>query len=143
MCGIVCALNIKQKSNNLRSDILEKHKIEWGYLLATISNQGFLMEPVFFWEDSRYLFHERYLGEDYIRKLKKFDENIPAREAVNLLREELSVIFMKFGAVHFQIGKSYKYKEGKDKKTWLLLKGLKKILDPKGLINPGSLGLGD
>ena len=26
MCGIVCALNIKQKSNNLRSDVLEMSK---------------------------------------------------------------------------------------------------------------------
>ena len=26
MCGIVCALNIKQKSNRLRSDVLEMSK---------------------------------------------------------------------------------------------------------------------
>ncbi len=122
-------------------DLLEEHKIEWGYLLATISNQGFLVEPVFFWEDSRFLFHERYLGPDYIRKLKTFDENIPARQTVDDLRRQLSVIFMEFGAVHFQIGKSYKFKEGRDKMTWDLLKSLKKTLDPKNLVNPGSLGL--
>ncbi|MBL42659.1 MAG: FAD-binding protein [Rhodospirillaceae bacterium] len=124
-----------------KSDLLEKHKIEWGYLLATISNQGFLMEPVFFWEDSRYLFHERYLGDDYISKLNNFEENIPARKAVENLREDLSNLFMEFGAVHFQIGRSYKYKEGKEQASWDLLKSLKKILDPKGLVNPGSLGL--
>ncbi len=123
------------------SEILEKYQIEWGYLLATISNQGFLMEPVFFWRDSRYLFHERYLADDYLKKLNKFDENISAREAVSDIREKLSFKFMEFGAVHFQIGKSYKYKEGKDKASWEFLKSLKKILDPKGLVNPGSLGL--
>ncbi len=126
---------------NEKLDLLEKHNIEWGYLLVTISNQGFLMEPVFFWEDSRYLFHEKYLGEDYISNLKTFEENIPAREVVTELRDELSYIFMEFGAVHFQIGRSYKYKEGKDGPSWELLRGLKKILDPKGLVNPGSLGL--
>ncbi|PPR78979.1 MAG: putative FAD-linked oxidoreductase [Alphaproteobacteria bacterium MarineAlpha2_Bin1] len=124
-----------------KSNLLEKYRIEWGYLLATISNHGFLIEPVFFWEDSRYLFHERYLGQDYISKLKNFDENIPARKAVIELREELSYLFMEFGAVHFQIGRSYKFKEGKDKATWDLLKNFKKILDPKSLVNPGSLGL--
>ncbi|MDC0074061.1 FAD-binding oxidoreductase [Alphaproteobacteria bacterium] len=121
-------------------DIMEKNEIEWGYLMATVSHQTFLMEPVFFWKDSRHSYHDKYLGKEYIKTLKNFPENLEARKVVTDLREGLSLLFMKLGSVHFQIGKAYKYKEARDKETWELLKALKKYVDPNGRMNPGSLG---
>ena len=35
-------------------EIMNKNEIDWGYLMATVSYQTFLMEPVFFWKDSRH-----------------------------------------------------------------------------------------
>lgn len=123
-----------------KKEILEKYEIDWAYLLATVSYQTFLMEPVFFWKDARHSYHDRFLGRDYVKKLKDFPENIGARNTVSELREELAFLFMKMGAVHFQIGKAYKYKDGRNPETWEMLYSLKRYVDPKGLMNPGSLG---
>ena len=56
------------------------------------------------------------------------------------LRDGLAELFMQMGAAHFQIGKAYKYREGRNSETWSLLRAIKKHVDPKGLMNPGSLG---
>jgi FAD/FMN-containing dehydrogenase len=40
-----------------------------------------------------------------------------------------------------QIGKSYPYMKGRDPRNAEMLKSLKSLLDPKRLMNPGSLGL--
>jgi FAD/FMN-containing dehydrogenase len=50
-------------------------------------------------------------------------------------------MFMRNGCAHLQIGKTYPYRDGRAPETWALLEGLKKQLDPRGLVNPGSLGL--
>ena len=120
---------------------LEKHGIEWGYLLSTVAQQTFLMEPVFFWEDSRHLYHDRYLEDDYLAKLKKFPTDEAARQTVVELRKGLAALFKDMGAVHFQIGKSYLYKEGRNPDTYALLEAIKNYVDPQRLMNPGSLGL--
>jgi FAD/FMN-containing dehydrogenase len=60
---------------------------------------------------------------------------------VALLRGELIVVLSELGAVHTQIGKSYRYREGLKPGAWDLIQSLKKVLDPTGRINPGSLGL--
>jgi FAD/FMN-containing dehydrogenase len=124
------------------TEVVERHKIEWGYLLATVSYQTFLMEPVFFWEDERHLYHNRQLDPAYLGKLKAFPKNEAARRAVDELRRGLAKLFMEMGCTHFQIGKSYLYREGRDPETYKLLEAIKRHLDPAGLLNPGSLGLG-
>lgn len=124
------------------NDVLERHRIEWGYLLATVSYQTFLMEPVFFWEDERQLYHNRQLDPAYLAKLKTFPKNAAATRAVDDLRNGLAKLFMELGCVHFQIGKSYLYREGRDPETYRLLEAIKRHVDPLGLMNPGSLGLG-
>jgi FAD/FMN-containing dehydrogenase len=45
------------------------------------------------------------------------------------------------GGVHFQIGKVYPYARDHDPAHWALLKAMKAQLDPKGILNPGNLGL--
>ena len=123
------------------NDLLEKNRIEWGYLLSTCGAQVFLMEPVFFWLDARHYYHERYLGADYISKLKTYPADTKARETVHTLRRGLAKLFMEMGATHFQIGKSYLYREGREPETYKLLEALKDYVDPQRLMNPGSLGL--
>ncbi len=123
------------------NDLVEKHGIEWGYLLCTVAQQTFLMEPVFFWEDARHLYHERYLEDDYVAKLKVFPKDEAARAAVTELRKGLAALFKDMGAAHFQIGKSYLYKQGRNPDTYALLEAIKDFVDPQRLMNPGSLGL--
>jgi D-lactate dehydrogenase (cytochrome) len=46
------------------------------------------------------------------------------------------------GACHLQIGKYYPFKEAcNNPNTWKLLEDIKTVVDPKRLMNPGSLGL--
>jgi FAD/FMN-containing dehydrogenase len=43
------------------------------------------------------------------------------------------------GAVHFQLGKFYSYRAGRNPAALALLDAVKQALDPQGLFNPGSL----
>lgn len=124
-----------------RADVVESHGIEWGYLLATSGHSTFLVEPVFLWKDSRQLYHNRYLEDSYLKGLKSYPENLAARAAVIELRSALAQVFMKLGAAHFQIGKSYPYRQGREPATYTLLQAIKAAVDPRGLMNPGALGL--
>jgi len=55
---------------------------------------------------------------------------------------DLAQIFMEHGAVNQQLGKFYPYKAALNADTWAILEGVKQVVDPAGLMNPGSLGLG-
>jgi hypothetical protein len=46
------------------------------------------------------------------------------------------------GGLHLQLGKYYPYKEMMNNDTLpRVIEGLKDVLDPKRLVNPGALGL--
>ena len=120
---------------------IDAHGIEWGYLLATSGHSSFLIEPVFLWKDARQLYHNRYLEDSFLNSVETYPEDLAARAAVIELRTALAQVFMKLGAVHFQIGKTYPYRQGREPETYKLLQSIKATVDPRGLMNPGSLGL--
>jgi hypothetical protein len=119
----------------------EKFDIDHGYLCATVGGAGTLLEPVMYWPDARNSFHERVLAADYLAKLPGHPANPAAFTAVHSLRSDLANCFVKHGAVSFQLGKFYPYQQGLDPSAAHLLGSLKKLLDPQGRMNPGSLGL--
>ncbi|MBL42209.1 MAG: FAD-binding protein [Rhodospirillaceae bacterium] len=121
--------------------IIKKNKIQYGYLTSTIGTSAVLLEPTFFWEDSHYQIHKRYIEKSHYKKLSIFPENLEARNAMNKIREDMSIIFMNNGGAHLQIGKMYKFRENRSETSWNLLISIKKILDPNNLVNPGSLGI--
>jgi FAD/FMN-containing dehydrogenase len=94
-----------------------------------------------YWPDARNEFHERVLDADYLARLPKYPPNPAAAAAVAKLREDLARNFMEQGAVSFQIGKFYRYQEGLDPTAAALLSQVKRLLDPQGRMNPGTLGL--
>ncbi|MCS6946235.1 MAG: hypothetical protein NZM12_01320, partial [Steroidobacteraceae bacterium] len=118
-----------------------RYRIEHGYLCTTVATSGTLIEPVIYWPDARNCFHERVLAPDYLAKLPLHDENPAAREAVAQLRAELAAAFLRRGAVSFQIGKFYPYQQALDPSAAQLLESVKRVVDPQGRMNPGSLGL--
>ncbi|PCI46221.1 MAG: FAD-binding protein [Alphaproteobacteria bacterium] len=120
---------------------IEKYNIGRGYLYTTVGTSAVVIEPVFFWPDALMPFHHRHVEQAVLKGLKGFPENLEARAVVQRLRERLVDLFVAHGAVHFQIGKTYKYKQGLQQSSYQLVKKLKKQLDPDGRINPGSLGL--
>jgi len=120
----------------------ERHDIAHGYLLCTIGDRALLIEPVLYWPDSRLLFHDRVLDQEYLARLPSYEENLPARAAVDRIRTDLARCFMEHGAVSFQLGRFYFYQEGLDPTAAALLRSVKQLLDPHGVMNPGCLGLG-
>ncbi len=121
--------------------VLERHDIHTGYLLATVSTHGFVIEPVFFWPDAIEEIHRRSVEAKHLEHLKGFDANPEARAEVTRLKGELADLFRDHGAVHLQVGKAYHYADGLKPEAFALVKALKQVLDPEGRMNPGCLGL--
>jgi len=120
---------------------MEQHKVEIAAMFTTISTNGFLYEPVFYWEDDRTAFHKRYLPREYLDMLPEYPANPEGRALVNEIKGRIYDVFAEFGATHMQIGKVYPYMRGREENAAELLEVIKKQLDPEGLMNPGGLGL--
>jgi FAD/FMN-containing dehydrogenase len=114
---------------------------ETGYLLATVSTNCFVIEPVFFWPDEWMEIHRRSVDADHLKRLKGFAANPEASAAVAKLRGELLQLLSDQGAVHLQIGKSYLYRESLQPESYALVTAIKQAVDPDNRINPGALGL--
>jgi FAD/FMN-containing dehydrogenase len=119
----------------------DKHGIGTGYLTTTLSTNGYLVEPVFTWPEELFEIHRQTMESKVLKNLKTFDKNPDATAFVAKARGRVLDIFAKHNAIHFQIGRTYRYKETRDENTWALLEKIKHIVDPDGRVNPGSLGL--
>jgi FAD/FMN-containing dehydrogenase len=123
------------------AEACERYEIGTGYLFATVSTNCFVLEPVFFWPDAIDAIHEDTVQDEALARMKRFPANPEARAAVMAIRAEMLELFSELGASHFQIGKSYRYREGLSPEAWRLVTALKAAVDPDGRVNPGSLGL--
>jgi FAD/FMN-containing dehydrogenase len=124
-----------------RQSSFEKHGIEWGFVPFAISTNAILVEPMLYWPDAREAYHERMIAPAHLRKLPVLPANPEAAEAMRTLRQDLTQFWMEQGCVHLQIGKTYRYMESRQPTLRTLLEQIKAAVDPKGLMNPGSLGL--
>lgn len=123
------------------ADEMAAHGVQSGALLAVVSNQASLIEPVFFWPEELNPLHRHAVESAHLSKLKGFPANPAASALVARLRGELITLFQSLGAIHVQVARSYPLKEAHQPEGWAALQALKKQLDPKGLMNPGVLGL--
>ena len=121
---------------------MSEHTIEWGYLMSTIAHSAFLIEPVFYWRDAQLPFHKRVVEASHLAKLTDYPENLAARALVDEIRHALKDLFHEHGATHFQIGKFYHYRQGRNPASLALLDAIKRHLDPNSLMNPRALGFG-
>jgi FAD/FMN-containing dehydrogenase len=124
-----------------RAELLQRHGIEWGYVTFAISTNAILVEPMFYWPGAREPYHERMISPGHLQKLPPLPANAPAAEAMQQLRGELTRFWMEHKCAHLQIGKTYRYLESREPALRDLLGSLKQAVDPKCLMNPGSLGL--
>lgn len=122
--------------------VMQQFDIDRGYLCATVGGAGTLLEPVMYWPDARLNFHEKVLDAGYLDKLPRYPANPAAAAAVAQIRGDLATAFMEEGAVSFQIGKFYRYQQSLQPSAAGFLASLKRLVDPQGRMNPGSLGLG-
>lgn len=122
---------------------LDKNKIGVGFLYTVISNNGFVIEPVFFTPDSIDEIHREVVEDSVLNNIEGFKDNPGARQLTSTLRQELLDLFESIGGVHMQIGKSYNFKQGLKTETWDMIESIKDTVDPQRSINPGALGLID
>ena len=93
----------------------------------------------------QYAYGQDVLDPELIHIAEKW-RDIPAdeaRRAVALgLRDELRDLFDELGGLHLQIGKYYPYREIMNNEALgELVAGVKAVVDPERLMNPGALGL--
>lgn len=124
-----------------RADEMAALGVNAGAMLAAVSPQVCLIEPVFFWPEELNPLHRHAVEPAHLAKLKGFPANAASTALVAELRAGVVAEFQKLGAVHLQIARTYPLKDGHSPASWDLLKSLKAKVDPKGLMNPGSLGL--
>jgi len=126
---------------NQKEDKLKLHSIDWAVTSIPAGGSAVLIEPNLYWKDSRPEMIKDYLSKKYLNKSPKYETNYETRKYVSLLRDELISTFLNQGAVHMQIGRKYPYLRSRKPEIFSLLTALKSHLDPKGLMNPGVLGL--
>jgi FAD/FMN-containing dehydrogenase len=123
-----------------RAETLQQHGIEWGYVTFAISTSAILLEPMLYWPGAREPYHERIIAPAHLAKLPKLPPAPETAEVMRQLRADLVAFWTSHGCAHLQIGKTYQYLESRQPSVRAMLEGLKAMVDPKGLVNPGALG---
>ncbi len=118
---------------------MQQLQIKVGYLMSTVAAQGFLLEPCLYWPDEIRPYHRRIVEAEYLKRVPAHAANPEARALVEQLKTGASAILRHAGAAHFQLGKFYDYRTGRDPAALALFDAIKAQLDPDHRMNPGAL----
>ncbi|WP_205853366.1 FAD-binding oxidoreductase [Zhengella mangrovi] len=120
---------------------MDRHGIVYSVMTMTVGGE-FFIEPAFYWTDEITDLHARSVGEDVVRPWRDRPANEATRRAVADLRAATQDLYISLGGVNWQVARDYPFKSVLEPATYALLTALKDAVDPDGLMNPGSLGLG-
>lgn len=112
-----------------------------GTLVSSVGGSGMIIEPCLYWPDAANPLHRDTVEDTHLAKLPTLNANPAAWAFTQRMKQALVDLFLDHGAAHFQIGRTYRYRDSLDPAADALLLDMKKSVDPKGLMNPGSLGL--
>ena len=122
-------------------DRMKQHRVQLTRMLMTFSTHCFVYEPTFLWEDERSIYHWRVYPADLLGKKPEHPPNPEGRALVKEIKGRIGELCIRNGASHMQVGKDYPYLKTRKPEVRALVVALKQALDPKGLMNPGALGL--
>jgi glycolate oxidase len=112
-----------------------------GGMFETVNPSGLLYEVAIYWPGAQTEYHAAVIPADYLAALPAYDEDQETSHFVETLKADITALYSQFGAVHFQLGKTYPYAAVLAPETLAFVKAIKSSVDPQGLINPGALGL--
>jgi FAD/FMN-containing dehydrogenase len=123
------------------SAAMAQHGIVAGGMFMAVGSTAFVYEPAFYWPDAQTPYHARVVDPDYLKSLPVYARSVEAEAEALRIKTRVVDLMHDHGAAHSQIGKVYPYARDHDPGHWALLKAVKAQLDPKGILNPGALGL--
>jgi len=124
-----------------RADEMKRLGVWTGAMFETVGSSGLLYEVALYWPGPPTDYHRAVLPADYLASLPVYPDDAEAAQLVATLKAELTAVYSRFGAIHFQLGKVYPYAEALQPHTLSPVRAIKRELDPEGLMNPGALGL--
>lgn len=123
------------------SEVMARHGIFAGGMFMAVCSTAFVYEPAFYWPDAQHAYHERIVEADYRKALPTYPRSEAGEAEMFRIKTRVVDLMHEFGGIHFQIGKVYPYARDHNPAHWAVIKALKAELDPKGILNPGNLGL--
>ena len=123
------------------AETMAKHGIVVGGMFMTVGSTSFVYEPAFYWPDAQTPYHARIVDPDYLKSLPVHPRSTAGEAEALRIKSRVVDLMHDHGGTHFQVGKVYPYARDHNPAHWALLKALKAELDPKGILNPGALGL--
>jgi FAD/FMN-containing dehydrogenase len=111
----------------------ERLGLTFAITCALVGRGAVLVEVNLFWNSASNALLDSYLGD-----APHGDANI---ETVAALRTELGDVLDREGASHLQLGRHYSYLQRLDAPGRALALGMKRLLDPQDIMNPGVLQL--
>ncbi|WP_394730083.1 FAD-binding oxidoreductase [Altererythrobacter sp. GH1-8] len=136
--GCYDAINALFDTHRAEMDRLGLHI---GTLVANVGGQGVIIEPCIYWPDASNPLIRDTVEDAHLKRLPVLEANAESWALTQKLKQALVDLFFEHKAVHFQIGRAYRYRDSLDPAANALLKSVKQKVDPRGLMNPGSLGL--
>jgi FAD/FMN-containing dehydrogenase len=109
-------------------------------LVSAVGNHCFSYEVVFHWPDSWQPLHRAAASAAYLAARVEPVASPAARALVDELHAATIALFRARGAASNQLGRCYPFLDVLEPATATLLGDLKKLLDPRGMMNPGVLG---
>ena len=121
---------------------MDRLGVHYGTLVSTVGGAGMIIEPCLYWPDASNPLINDTIEKAHLKKLPKLKPNAESWALTQKLKQAIVDIFYEHEAAHFQIGRAYRYRDSLEPRADALLRAIKAELDPRGLMNPGSLGLG-